>query len=222
ITLFLVLIGAGVTLTAAAVIIHLAGVPADAAEHDPVGTPILLLAQIVLDALAVGAAAWMSLGKYHLSIAGWRLRPRRPFDVGRCAAVLVAAFTVLIAYSAVVSRLGISDLEPRENVPDYFFTEHRVIPFALLLVIGVAPVAEELFFRGFLFQGIVKYLGLYGAAAVSGALFALIHVNGRDSLGLIIPFTVIGLLFAVLVGKTGSIYNSIVVHFSFNLISALG
>src|SRR6266542_1670585 len=88
ITLFLVLIIAGVTLTTAAVIIRLAGVPADAADRDPVGTPILLLAQVVLDTLAVGAAAWMSLGKYHLSIAAWRLRPRRPFAVSRCAGVL--------------------------------------------------------------------------------------------------------------------------------------
>jgi membrane protease YdiL (CAAX protease family) len=56
----------------------------------------------------------------------------------------------------------------------------------------------------------------------SGLLFSLIHFNGLDTIGLIVPFTVIGFLFAWLVYRTGSLWNSIAVHSLFNSVSLIG
>jgi membrane protease YdiL (CAAX protease family) len=89
-------------------------------------------------------------------------------------------------------------------------------------VVVVAPLTEELFFRGFVFNGLRRRLTVPGAAAVSGVLFASVHVVDAEKLGLLIPFTAIGFMFALLVAVTGSLWNSILVHFSFNLIGVVG
>lgn len=218
---FAVLVIAGVLLSLAAVLLSVLGVPSNAAENDPVGAPILLLTQAVLDAGAVGFAAWISLRRRRLTIGAWWLRPRRPFAVLPCTMVLIGSFLAIALYTSIVQILGIDDMTPRENLPQFFFSDSRVIPFAIFLVLVVAPIAEEMFFRAFVFRGLIGSLGFYGGAAASGLLFSLIHLSNGDMIGLIIPFSVIGFLFAVLAGKTGSLYNAILVHFSFNLLSAM-
>lgn len=63
-------------------------------------------------------------------------------------------------------------------------------------------------------------LGFWPAALLSGFLFSGIHVTDGDLIGLLIPFTIIGTLFAWLRVRTGSLWNPILVHFVFNLIGA--
>jgi uncharacterized protein len=195
------------------------GVDIDDAESDPIGGPMLLIGQALIDLAVVGTAAAFSLRKYKLSPRAWGLRQERPVNIPFSMAVLLASFAALAIYAGVTEVLGLEDLKPQENVPEGFF-EHRVIvPFTFFLVVIVAPLAEEMFFRGFVFNGLRRRLTTIGAAALSGLLFAGIHVSGSDYIGLVIPFTIIGFMFAMLVARTGSLWNSILVHFSFNLIS---
>lgn len=201
------------------------GVPAADAEHDPTGVTTALVAQALLDLGAVAAAALMSIGKYHLSFRAWGLRERKPIAWGASGAVLVASFLALILYSAVVQALGLSNLKPRQDVPQSLFDFGSVVPLTVLFVVAIAPFAEECFFRGFIFNGLRRHLGMIGAALVSGFLFAAIHLsNGTPSelVGLLIPFTIIGFMFAILVARTGSLWNSILVHAAFNLVGVIG
>lgn len=86
--------------------------------------------------------------------------------------------------------------------------------FAAGIVI-VAPLAEELFFRALLFRGMRGYWRLGTAIFVSGLAFGLFHVN----LGIVIPFTAIGALFAWANYRTGSIWTSISAHAGINTVS---
>ncbi len=212
----------GVVVVVSSVLLAVLGIPSERAEHDALGTTILLLGQLVIDAGAVGAAAWLSLGRYHLGLAAWGLRRQRPVSAPAVAGVLVASFGTLLGYQAAVSALGLDALKPESNVPQGLFEHPQVVPLTLLLVVVVAPLAEEMFFRGFLFQGLRRSLGTHGAALLSGFAFAAIHIMSRDLIGLLIPFTVIGYLFAVLLAATGSLWNAILVHFAFNLIGVMG
>jgi membrane protease YdiL (CAAX protease family) len=212
----------GVVVLASSVLLAVLGIPSERAEHEPVGTAILLLGQLVIDAGAVGVAAWLSLGRYGLSPAAWGLRRTRPVSAPAVAGVLVASFGALLGYQATVSALGLEALKPESNVPQGLFEHPSVVPLTLLLVVVVAPIAEEMFFRAFLFQGLRRWLGTHGAALLSGFAFAAIHITGGNLLGLLIPFTVIGYLFAVLLASTGSLWNVILVHFAFNLIGVMG
>lgn len=197
------------------------GVDIHNAESDKVGGPLLLIGQALIDFAVVGVAALLSIGKYHLSFRAWGLRTERPVHLAACFAVLVSSFIAIALYSVVVDQLGLKNLKPQENVPEGFFAHRSIIPFTALLVVIVAPLAEEMFFRGFIFNGLRQRLTVCGAAGLSGLLFAAIHVSGSDLVGLVVPFTIIGFMFAMLVAYTGSLWNSILVHFAFNLIGFL-
>jgi membrane protease YdiL (CAAX protease family) len=188
---------------------------------EPLGAVLLLVAQIVLDFAAVGAAAGFSIAKYGVPWSAWGLvRPPR-LNVGLILLTLVLCFTALGAYRAITVALGLEDLEPQSNVPVQLFENRAVIPLALVLILIVAPFAEEMFFRGFLFHGLWSRIGFWPAAFGSGLFFALIHVNSSDLIGLVVPFTIIGMLLAWLVKRTGSLWNSIAVHFLFNAIGVI-
>ena len=47
-----------------------------------------------------------------------------------------------------------------------------------LLVIVVAPIAEEFFFRGFFYSALRSRFGVLTAAAIDGLVFGLIHFTG--------------------------------------------
>ena len=107
-------------------------------------------------------------------------------------------------------------------MPEELFRNTSVVPLALFMVVIIAPLTEEMFFRGFIFHGLWSRFGFWPAAVGSGWLFAMVHVTGRDRIGLIVPFTILGILFAALVRRTGSLWNSIAVHFLFNAINITG
>ena len=88
---------------------------------------------------------------------------------------------------------------------------------AMLVVIGLgvvvlAPIAEELFFRGFLLAGLRRFMRLWPAVLISAALFAVVHIYP-----LVIPaIFVLGVILAVLVERRRSIVPAIAAHMTFN------
>jgi membrane protease YdiL (CAAX protease family) len=77
-----------------------------------------------------------------------------------------------------------------------------------IFVIGVAPVVEEFFFRGFLYQALRSRIGVWGGAAVSGLLFGAIHFKPE----FLVPLAILGMVLALLFEKTGSLWPCILVH----------
>jgi hypothetical protein len=108
-----------------------------------------------------------------------------------------------------VSALGVQE---RENVAVDLGTRDSALAFAGagFLVCVVAPVAEELFFRGFVFGGLRRH-GFWPAAIVSGAVFGLAHVLGSP-LGFIVPLAFLGMVLAFLYERTGSLYPPMALH----------
>ena len=88
--------------------------------------------------------------------------------------------------------------------------------FVVLVVAacGLGPVAEEVFFRWFLFHGLRKWWGGLGAALGQAALFALFHPYGVRSLVLIF---VIGLLLQRIYLWRRTLMAPVFVHALFNL-----
>jgi membrane protease YdiL (CAAX protease family) len=91
-------------------------------------------------------------------------------------------------------------------------------PGALLLIlIGVtvtvlAPIVEELFFRGVLFQAFRKWMSLGAAAAWSAVAFAIAHVSPL----LFLPIGALGYVLARTFEQRKSILASMVGHAVFN------
>lgn len=86
-----------------------------------------------------------------------------------------------------------------------------------LLFMAVAPcVVEELIFRGIFYRS-YKRRGPWVGILFSGLLFGLMHMNFNQ----FCYAFVMGMVFAVLMESTGSIFAPMLVHFTFNANSVL-
>jgi hypothetical protein len=93
-------------------------------------------------------------------------------------------------------------------------TAQLVLIFAL--VCGVVPVAEEIFFRGFLY-GTLRRWGVPLAAALSALLFAAVH----SQIVHFLPIFLLGVIMALLYERTRSLVAPIMVHAVNNVVATL-
>jgi membrane protease YdiL (CAAX protease family) len=109
---------------------------------------------------------------------------------------------------------GISYLLHQPIVPPFMVGVYKTassLPALLFAIIVVAPIFEEIFFRGFLFQGIrYSRLGPIGALGITSLLWAAIHLQ-YDIYGIMTIFA-LGLLFGIARLKTDSIHLSMIMH----------
>jgi membrane protease YdiL (CAAX protease family) len=90
---------------------------------------------------------------------------------------------------------------------------HRTVNVVIIALAG--PLAEEVFFRGFLLAALVKPLGASRAAALGSAIFAANHGNPS----VMAPVFVSGLLLSWLYLKTRSIWPPFTAHAAQNIIA---
>lgn len=81
-----------------------------------------------------------------------------------------------------------------------------------VLIVVVAPLSEEIFFRGFLFAGMRRAMPVSVAALLASAIWGLFHYTGVGTWGVVIQITVFGLWLSWLYVRTGSIYSTMAVH----------
>ncbi len=165
------------------------------------------------EALLVVPVWWFTVRKYHVP---WTMLGLRRFSAGMiglgCGLMLVSfAFNFVYGTILVFFNLRMQiDLVP-------IFAQ---LSSPWLLLVGgavIAPVVEELFFRGFVFAGLRQKYGWQKSAFISAALFALLHLTPTA----IIPIFVLGYIFAYLYYRSDSIWPAILMHVLTNTL-ALG
>ena len=87
-----------------------------------------------------------------------------------------------------------------------------------VLTCFVAPLAEELFFRGFMFSVLAGRLGIWWGAAITGVIFGLIHFPGAPALGVAV-LVVFGVVLCLLYVKSGSLIPCMALHAFNNAVS---
>jgi len=94
------------------------------------------------------------------------------------------------------------------------------LPALLFAIIIVSPIFEEIFIRGFLFQGIrYSRLGPMGAIGMTSFFWAIIHLQ-YDAYGIATIFA-LGLLFGIARLKTDSIHLLMVMHSLTSLVATM-
>lgn len=97
------------------------------------------------------------------------------------------------------------------------------IPLIFLSVGILAPVAEELLYRGALLRSLLRKTTPGWAVFVSAAVFALVHF-GDPSIGTVMAFPAIlslGLVSGYQAVTTGDLSNSFMLHMGFNTLSLI-
>ena len=163
-------------------------------------------------------AVWrLSVVKYR---CGWDALGFRSLNVKRASILAVvvigAALVINLLYGALIEYLGLGPLEP-DPVPVRYTEGNLNLAALSFLALIAAPVAEETFFRGFVFAGVGKRLGFGWGAILSALLFALAHIDP----GALIPIFFLGLLLAWLYARTRSIWACIFTHCLYNSIALL-
>ncbi|WP_045688190.1 CPBP family intramembrane glutamic endopeptidase [Hymenobacter sp. AT01-02] len=183
-----------------------------------VGLPVMLLAQNVAHASkpVVGMVMTLATNLAFLGLLRWKAGKRwRPLQfAGREQVWLYALLPVLVlamlGVLSVVQLLGLPDL-----ASNYFKELVRTPVVAFLLGVVIAPVLEELVFRGVILQGLLRAYKPWIAIGQSALLFGIIHFNPAQS----INAALIGMLLGWLYYRTRSLWLCMTVHALNNLVA---
>ncbi len=180
------------------------------------------LASLELGATVPGSGLLLSAAlEGMLLLAVWRFGPwrygqswralglRATLSSGALLALLVllASLAFVLLYTTAMNVLGLASLTP-PPIPDELMKTYpdRIVAFVLIVV--VAPVAEEAFFRGFLLPVFAGRWGFWVGASFVSVLFALAHMVP----GVLLPAFVSGMLLAWLYRRTGSLWDCCLAH----------
>ena len=103
---------------------------------------------------------------------------------------------------------------PMQPILEVFIEEKKasVLWLSTIFAAVFGPVAEELFFRGFMYPAVKKKWGITAAILGTAIIFSFLHSHIVGFL----PIMVLGIFLAYLYEKTGSLFVPIVVHVAHN------
>lgn len=129
--------------------------------------------------------------------------------VGWAIAVAFAGFFFAGAVNALNRLLVGEELARQFDAAQLFAGRSPAETAALVMAVAVlAPLGEELLFRGYLLRVLGARYGVIPGLLVTSLLFALLHLNPASFFALF----VLGAVFGILRVGTGSIWPSVVAH----------
>ena len=130
-------------------------------------------------------------------------------ELGLAPAGFVAYFIVSAIVMYVVTQLVPAfDSQQVQEIGFSQLSTRFEYMLAFLTLVVIAPVAEEVLFRGYLYGKLQKYVPWWGAAIVTSILFGLAHGQWNVA----IDTFVLGMFLAMLRTVSGSLWPAIVLH----------
>jgi hypothetical protein len=184
---------------------------ATGASTDDEGPTFTVIATFLQGLIFIGTAVLFASFIRRPRPEHFGLRPARLWPaVGWTALGMVSFYLLVAIYSAIVQP------DAQQTVAQDLGADQGTFGMiaAGFMVICVAPVAEEFFFRGFFYRALRSRWPMIMAAAIDGLLFGVIHYDfsGADALLILPPLALLGFIFCVVYERTGSIYPTIVLH----------
>ena len=192
-------------------VLVLVGTIAAIAGVDGESPGFVVIATLAQGAVFVGTAVWFAsrVAKPKAWHFGLRSAPFWP-------ALGWAALGVFSFYLVSAIYAGLVQPDAEQDVVESLGGDQGTIGLVIagLMVIAVAPVVEEIFFRGFFYRALRSRFSIVVAALMDGLLFGVIHFNfeGADGLLILPPLALLGFVFCLVYEKTGSLYPVIGMH----------
>ena len=194
-------------------------------QTDLANALITFILSTLIEAAFIIAPLYIALQVYRTISPRWSLALRalgfRKFHVGKAFAYIIL-FGLLIIGTDYLYQAAITLFHWHLQTNDQVILSHaKTAPLTtyatLLVAVFVAPVCEEIFFRGFFFSGLRRGMPLYLAIILSALLFGAAH---GDPASFPVLF-IIGLFLAILRWQTRSLWPGIFLHCLNNSLGAI-
>jgi CAAX protease family protein len=171
----------------------------------------LLAAQGLFDGIlllvAVGVA---SRWKFRPLRDAFRRLGYRPFAltaIGILIATLIAYYISAGLFATYVVQPKQEDIGGQLGVGN---SDVLISIAAVVLIVGLAPIAEESFFRGFFFAGLRSRWSFLPAGILTGLIFGLVHAP--TGITTVVPLALLGFALCWLYDRTGSLWPCVIAH----------
>ena len=145
---------------------------------------------------------------------GWKMRPR-DIPLGLAIGALMQLVLLPLLYWPIIELFGDLDVEgPARDLTDMASTPFEVVALVVMTVV-MAPLTEEVFFRGLVQGALRDWLGPIRALAIASALFAATHFQLVQFPALV----VVGLVHGLMVLGTKRLGPALWSHVGFNAIT---
>jgi len=185
------------------------------ATFDDPPPAVNIAATVVQDAAFVGAALMFAARTGRVLPAQFGLVRTR---VGQAIGWMLVAYVVYIGLGQVWA--AIVNTDKVDKLPDSLGADSSTAALVAVcvLVTVVAPLAEEVFFRGYFYGALRNWRGPWLAALLTGLTFGAIHAGGTDVVFLV-PLAILGVMLCVVREQTGSLLPCIALHATNNALA---
>ena len=172
-------------------------------------------AEIFGRVLLIGAIVHVALGERHgqpedLGLRGQTLRNIGIGLLGFLA--LQPIFWLIVAFQF----RTMEEIPMQDAMQSLLLTQSPwVLGLGLFVAVVLAPISEELLFRGFLQPALERWFGGAGAVLVAGLFFSMAHMD----LHVLAPLLLLGLTLSYIFYRTRSLAGPIALHMAFNAVA---
>jgi len=169
---------------------------------------------VVIADTAVQDVAFVAVAVFFAQLGGralgaWQLglRPTRLSRAVWLVLLLLLAFLVFNVIWSAIFHTG------KEKLLEQLGTRQSTVLLLLsaALTCVIAPVSEEVLFRGYVFSALRNWRGTWPAAVITGVTFGAVHLGSAPTVDLV-PLAALGFGLCLLYRATGSLYPCIAAH----------
>jgi membrane protease YdiL (CAAX protease family) len=132
------------------------------------------------------------------------------FNILKSAKYIISGFLFYFSITFLITyfNLNIPGFGEQQDYLQYFGKDKYSIIISVISVAIVAPIIEELFFRGFIFNSLQKVYSQNTTNLIASLIFACIHLQ----FNVIIPLFILGYIIGYIRIKTNSVIPCIIFH----------
>lgn len=184
-------------------------------DEDALSVATVVVNEFALLAVTLG---WIGI-RYGAPARTLGLTPVKPADIGAgvlagFAGILVAG-GIAAAVDAILEAVRGAPVKPPQQIELQADPSGALLFLLGLSVIVLAPIAEEIFFRGMLYKGLRRWATPVTAIVLSAVIFSLVHILPL----VLLPIFALGLMLAWLVEKRTGLWAAIAAHMTFNAVN---
>ncbi len=172
---------------------------------------------IVFSNLIVEISAILIIIKYlKVGYLDFKLNACRLYEAGKkYLTVLPLLIVIIFINNFVLEELGIATTTNPAIELFLRINNSSLLFFLVIQIIFFGPLAEELFFRGFIYKLIRKKYNFWLSAALSSLLFAALHRSSQDAL----PLLALGISLCYVYERTNNIVSPVLFHIIHNCLN---